>query len=53
MPAYTPPPPPHPTGNPITDVQLAFAWTSQFFTVRAPTMRIIASVLKAQAGRIP
>lgn len=47
MPAYTPPSPPGPTGNAIADVQHAFSWSSQFFTVRASAIRFTAQAVLA------
>jgi hypothetical protein len=44
---YTPPPPPGATGNPIADVERAFDWFSQFFSVRAPLILIIGDVVRA------
>lgn len=53
MGAYNAPEPPNHTGNPITDVVVAYDWFRQFLYLRAPLMRIIASVLKDGATKIP
>lgn len=52
MPVYTPPDRPYPSPDPIGDVLRAFDWTSQFFSVRAPLIRDIGSVVRAGISRI-
>ena len=50
---YNPPEPPAHSGNAITDVQRAFGWAGQFFSLRAPVMRTIASAIKDLSSRVP
>lgn len=52
MGVYNPPDRPYASGNPIADVQMAFDWTAQFFSQRAPVMRLIGSVVQASFAQL-
>lgn len=53
MPVYSPPPPPGVSANPIVDVERAFDWTAQFFSVRAGVILLIGDVVRAGVNKIP
>lgn len=53
MPVYTPPPPPGVSANPIADVERAFDWMSQFFSVRASVILFIGQAIRGGVDKIP
>lgn len=52
MASYDPPGQPGPTGNPIADIERAYEWTAEFFTVRSPLIRVIADINYATIRRL-